>query len=71
VVLDASTHRELKRLAIGHGSGGILIQPDGARAYVAFSPDGFVAVIDLKTLSVVGKIDVGPNPDGLAWAARQ
>lgn len=70
VFLDTATHREVKRLTIGHGSGGILIQPDGARAYVAFSPDGFVAVIDLKTLTVVGKIDAGGNPDGLAWAAR-
>lgn len=70
-VLDTATHREVKRLAIGHGSGGILIQPDGARAYVSFSPDGFVAVIDLKTLTMVGKIDAGGNPDGLAWAVRR
>ena len=68
VILDSATHREVKRLHIGHGSGGILVQPDGARAYVAFSPDGFVAVIDLKTLEMVGKIDAGGNPDGLAWA---
>lgn len=71
VILDTATHKEVKRLAIGHGSGGILVQPDGARAYVAFSPDGFVAVIDLKTLAVVGRIDVGGNPDGLAWSVRQ
>jgi len=70
-MLDTATHREVKRLAIGHGSGGILIQPDGTRAYVSFSPDGFVAVIDLKTLTVVGKIDAGGNPDGLAWAVRR
>ena len=71
VFLDTATHREVKRLAVGHGSGGILVQPDGARAYVAFSPDGFVAVIDLKTLEVVGKIDAGGNPDGLAWAVER
>jgi YVTN family beta-propeller protein len=70
VILDAATHREVKRLSIGHGSGGIEIQPDGARAYVAFGPDGFVAVIDLKTLEVVGKIDAGGGPDGLAWAVQ-
>jgi YVTN family beta-propeller protein len=71
VILDTATHREVKRLPIGHGSGGILMQPDGARAYVAFSPDGFVAVVDLKTLEVVGKIDAGGNPDGLAWAVQR
>jgi hypothetical protein len=27
-----------------------------------------VAVVDLKTLEVTGRIDVGGNPDGLAWA---
>lgn len=70
VILDTATHAEVRRLALGHGSGGILIQPDGARAYVAFGPDNFVAVVDLKTLALVGKIDVGGGPDGLAWAVR-
>ena len=48
---------------------GILMQPDGARAYVS-SGDG-VSVIDLKTLEVVGRIDSGRKPDGLAWAVRK
>jgi YVTN family beta-propeller protein len=50
VILDAVTHKEVKRLTNVHGSGGIQMQPDGARAYVACGPDGYVAVIDLKTL---------------------
>jgi hypothetical protein len=29
-----------------------------------------VAVIDLKTLEMVGHVDVA-GPDGLAWAVRQ
>jgi YVTN family beta-propeller protein len=70
VILDTGTHMEVTRLAIGHGSGGVLIEPDGKRAYVSCSPDGYVAVIDLKTLKVVGHIEAGPNPDGLAWAVR-
>ena len=70
VILDAATHKEVKRLASVHGSGGIQMQPDGARAYVACGRDGFVAVIDLKTLELVGKIPVG-GPDGLAWAVRE
>jgi YVTN family beta-propeller protein len=72
VVFDVATQKEVKRLRVGTGGGGgILVQPDGQRAYVAFAQDGFVAAIDLKTLEVVGKIDAGPNPDGLAWAAQQ
>jgi YVTN family beta-propeller protein len=69
VILDAATHKEVNRLPSVHGSGGIQMQPDGARAYVACGRDGFVAVIDLKTLEMVGKIDVA-SPDGLAWAVR-
>jgi DNA-binding beta-propeller fold protein YncE len=70
VVLDAATRKEVKRLASVHGSGGIQMQPDGARAYVACGRDGHVAVIDLKTLEMVGKVDVA-SPDGLAWAVRE
>jgi YVTN family beta-propeller protein len=70
VVLDAATHKEVKRLTAVHGSGGIQMQPDGARAYVACGRDNYVAVIDLKTLEMVGKVAVG-SPDGLAWAVRQ
>ena len=70
VVLDAATHREVKRLAAVHGSGGIQMQPDGARAYVACGRDNYVAVIDLKTLEMVGKVAVA-SPDGLAWAVRE
>jgi YVTN family beta-propeller protein len=70
VVLDAATHKELKRLNFGGGSGGILISPDDSHAYVAVSEKNKVAVIDLKTLGVAGEIPVGRNPDGLAWAQR-
>ena len=72
VIFDVATQKEIKRLQIGRGGGGgIQVQPDGQRAYVSFAADGFVAVIDLKTLEVVGKINAGGNPDGLAWAAQQ
>jgi len=70
VILDAATRKEVKRLAGVHGSGGIQMQPDGARAYVACGRDNYVAVIDLKTLEMVGKVDIA-GPDGLAWAVRE
>ncbi|MCU1314601.1 MAG: hypothetical protein JWM54_2358, partial [Acidobacteriaceae bacterium] len=44
--------------------------PDGTRAFVACTPDNYVTVIDLDSLTVLGKIDAGPEPDGLAWAVR-
>jgi YVTN family beta-propeller protein len=70
VVLDAATRQVIKRISIGHGSGGVLIQPDGARAFVACSPDNYVAVIDLSSWAVVGHIQAGTEPDGMAWAIR-
>ncbi|HZD75821.1 MAG TPA: YncE family protein, partial [Acidobacteriaceae bacterium] len=71
VILDAATRHVIQRIPIGHGSGGVLIQPDGARAFVACSPDNYVAVIDLRSLTVAGHIQAGTEPDGMAWALRR
>ena len=68
IVFDATTRTELKRIDAGGGVGGMVMQPDGARAFGS-SRTG-VVVIDLKTLEVVGRIDVGPNPDGVTWTSR-
>jgi YVTN family beta-propeller protein len=69
-VIDAASRNIVKRIAVGRGAAGIVMQPDGARAFVACSPDNNVAVINLATLEVVGRIDAGWNPDGVAWATR-
>jgi YVTN family beta-propeller protein len=71
VVMDASTRKEAKQLSLGGGAAGILIAPDGSRAYVAVSTSDKVAVLDLKTMEVVGQISAGKQPDGLAWAVRK
>jgi len=71
-ILDSATRKEMKRVQIGHGASGIQMQPDGSRAaYVACTPDNYVAVIDLKTLEVSGRIDAGKQPDCLAWAVQR
>jgi DNA-binding beta-propeller fold protein YncE len=66
-IFDASTRKLVKKIDIGHGAAGIEMQPDGSRAFVACTPDSYVVVVDLKTLSVVGHLDAGKNPDGMAW----
>jgi YVTN family beta-propeller protein len=71
VVIDATTRKEVKHLSLGGGAAGILIAPDGSRAYVAVSTSDKVAIIDLKTLEVTGQISAGKQPDGLAWAVRK
>jgi DNA-binding beta-propeller fold protein YncE len=70
VILDASTRKVIKRIPIGHGAAGILIDPNGTRAFVACTPDNYIAIIDLKTLTVTGHIDAGGEPDGMDWASH-
>jgi YVTN family beta-propeller protein len=71
VVIDASTHKEVKQLNLGGGAAGILIAPDGSRAYIAVSSADKIVVLNLKTLEVTGQINAGKQPDGLAWAVRK
>ena len=71
VILDAATRREAKRVKIGRGAAGIQMQPDNTRAFVACTPDNQVTIIDLKSLAVIGHIDAGQQPDGMAWAVRR
>lgn len=70
VILNVSQRRVVKRIPIGHGSAGVLVEPDGKRAFVACPPDGYVAVIDLAKLDVSGHVMVGGGPDGMAWAVQ-
>src|SRR5207237_1078493 len=67
VVVDAASRQETKRLALGRMPEGILIPPDGTKAYVAVAGDGLVAVVDLTTLEVTRKMETGRGPDGMAW----
>ncbi|MBI3665940.1 MAG: YncE family protein, partial [Acidobacteria bacterium] len=68
VVLDAVARKEIKRMKLGRSPEGILVVPDGSRAYVAVAGDNNVAIIDLKTLALTGRISTGSGPDGMAWA---
>jgi YVTN family beta-propeller protein len=67
LVVDVPSRKVTKKIALGRMVEGILVQPDGARAYVAVNGDNHVAVVDLKTLAVTAKIDTGRGPDGMAW----
>src|SRR5262249_13359913 len=71
VVIDVETHKEIKKFNLGGGSAGILIPPDGSRAYVAVSAKDKVVAIDLQKLEIVGELPTGKNPDGLAWSAAR
>lgn len=67
IALDTASKKEIKRLKVGRSPEGILMAPDGSRAYVGVASDNYVAIIDLSTLEVSGRISTGNGPDGMAW----
>lgn len=50
---------------------GIVVQPDGRRAYVANSNSDTVVVIDTSTWTVVDRFTTGREPDGLGWSTHR
>lgn len=67
IIVDAVARKEIKRLALGKQPEGVLIAPDGSRAFVAVNGDNNVAVIDTRTWTVASRISPGTGPDGMAW----
>ncbi|MGA7415437.1 MAG: YncE family protein [Bryobacteraceae bacterium] len=70
-IFNVPTRKEVKRVKIGRGAAGIQMEPNGARAFVACTPDDYVVIVDLKSLEVTGHLNAGKGPDGMAWAVRQ
>ncbi len=68
LVFDAATRQLVKSIPTEAVPAGILMAPDGKRAYVACIAAGVVQVIDLESLTVTGSVATGNQPDGLAWA---
>ena len=67
LVFDAATRKEVRRIQIGGGTEGLLIAPDGSRAFASAPSLNKVVVIDLKTFEIAGEIGGLEGPDGLAW----
>lgn len=67
VIFDAHERSERARVPVGTSPSGILIAPDGLRAYVALSGDSRIAVVNLETLRMERTIETGKGPDGMAW----
>jgi YVTN family beta-propeller protein len=71
VVLDVAARKEVKRMKLGKSPEGILVVPDGSRAYLAVNGDNTIAILDLKTWEITGHLETGTGPDGMAWAERK
>jgi YVTN family beta-propeller protein len=70
VVVDVASRKVVKRINVGKVAEGILIVPDGSRAYVAAAADNKVVILDLKKLEISGEIATGHGPDGMAWVSH-
>jgi YVTN family beta-propeller protein len=68
LVLDAASHEVVKTIKTEKGPAGILMTPDGSRAYIACADAGVVQILDLGSLAITGSIATGNVPDGMAWA---
>jgi YVTN family beta-propeller protein len=69
VVVDVATRKIIRQIPLGRSPEGVLVAPEGEKAYVAVNADNYIAVIDLKSLTVTGRIETGRGPDGMAWAS--
>ncbi len=67
VVIDTATRKVTRRIALGKQPEGVLIAPDGSRAFVAVNGDNKIAVIDLRSWQVINTLSPGTGPDGMAW----
>lgn len=67
IVLDAAARKEIARIDVKGGAAGLLVDPDGTRAFLSVGSQNAVAIVDLASLTVARWIPTGPNPDGLAW----
>ncbi|HVS00901.1 MAG TPA: hypothetical protein VMW27_30050, partial [Thermoanaerobaculia bacterium] len=47
---------------------GVLIDPEGRRAYVAHANGDRISVVDLKTWKVTGSLTAGKEPDGMGYS---
>ena len=68
LIYDAATKEVIKSINMAEGPSGILMAPDGKRAFVACANAKKVQVIELESLSVVSDFETGNIPDGLAYA---
>ena len=67
LVYDAASRQLIKQITTEGGPSGILMAPDGKRAFIACSSAGVVQVLDLEQLTITGSVATGNQPDGMAF----
>ena len=66
---DLDGYAELGSLSFPGGRPqGLTLHPDGRHLFLSLAGVGQVAVIDIETRTVVGELESGPTPDGIAYS---
>jgi DNA-binding beta-propeller fold protein YncE len=70
-IIERSSRQALATISLPDaGPQGITLSEDGRTAFQSLSQQGRVAIIDLEGMEVVGYVDVGDRPDGVAYTSR-
>jgi YVTN family beta-propeller protein len=67
LVYDVATRELVQKVTTNKLPLGILMAPDGKRAYIACAEDNVIQVLDLGTLAITGSIGPFNVPDGMTW----
>ena len=68
LMIDAATHKEIKRIKLENTPLGIVFGSDGRTAFVSAAEPNTVLKVNIETGEVTGRLDVGNDPDGIAVA---
>ena len=68
LVIDAATKKEVKRIKLESVPLGIVFSVDGKTAFVSVVEPDLVLKINLESGEVLGRVDSGKAPDGIAVA---
>lgn len=69
-VFDTASMKLLGTVRTGKGAHGVVADPSGRYAYVTNMYEDTVAVVDLNSLEVVSRVNVGETPNGISYSPR-
>ncbi len=67
VVIDTAKNAVVGEIAPTPGVHGFAIAPELGRGFTSDGTENKAAIVDLKTLQILSKVDTGANPDGIHY----